>query len=297
VKIGDVGIITMAVHSDSVIRATALAASVRLTNPGLPVSLLVPEGLDANADKFDSIHHFRLPEPYSGESKLLNKLIHPINLSPYERTLFLDDDTLVVRPLSGALLRLGEGPLNINCRRGPGVSASQLNKLPTAISRARFGPDFLNVYGGGHMYFEDKRDARSAADAALAVAERADYAELAGQSIIADELAIVIAANEERWPMPVLDDFVDAFTLDQANCIDLAMRQHPPRYRWPKRPWGTDIESVCILHFCSRAKRALPYRRAIYELTGLRQSFDRGLSGTMRRIRMAGRASRLRVVS
>jgi hypothetical protein len=133
------------------------------------------------------------------------------------------------------------------------------------------------------MYFE--RGALTSLEAAIAVVtdERDLYERWSGQTVVSDEIALLIASNRSSMEMPTIADFVDALTLQQANQI--RVRVTDSAYRWAGRPWGNDISDVAVLHFASSAKLAAPYAREIYRLTGLRQRADRGLRGRARRLR------------
>ena len=136
------------------------------------------------------------------------------------------------------------------------------------------------------MYFERTDTvtpplAQAAID--VVVHERDLYERWSNQSIVSDELALLVAANRDRADMPSAPDFVDAINLRQAGRI--RFRVVGSVYHWPERPWGEQIDDVAILHFCSSAKLAATYAREIHRLTGLRQRADVGLKGVLRRCR------------
>lgn len=280
------GYLTMAATPDAVVRSCALARSLRLQDPDMPVALIVaPPGLEIPRGFFDEVLFAPYPEPFRGELRYLNKLHHPIRLTPFERTLFLDDDTLVIRPLRQLVeSEFARFPVALNTRLEGLSDRSSMNHLMPGRVIDHFGIERCrNVYGGGHMYFRRCDEARDILCAAIRVAceDREVYEHLSGQTVVSDEVALMVVANERGLDMPTLPDFVDAYDLWQANQISVEVRTGT--YRWPGRPWGRNIHDVRILHFCSRAKRSLPYRRQIHRLTGLRQSFDRGSVGMARR--------------
>lgn len=281
------GVVTMATNADAVVRACALAASVRVHEPGVPIALLTTLQHDAVPPGwFDAVLHITPPEPYAGELRYLNKLVHPLALSPFEHTLFLDDDTLVLRPFVATIEQHFAGrQIAINCL--PCAATDErpgTNHLDPSIVCSATGHDICwNTYGGGHMYFERGPQPLVADALAVVTTERALYEEWSRQRIVSDEVALLIAANRGNVGMPSLADFVDAPKLRQTRQI--TVRVADSRYRWPQRPWGEDIDAVAILHFASSAKRSAGYAREIRRLTGLQQSTDRGARGLLRRLR------------
>lgn len=288
VRADEFGVVTMASTADAMIRACALAASLRIHEPKVPIGLLVPRRLRVHERFFDFVQWFDEPEPFAGELRYLNKLVQPFALSPFERTLFMDDDTLIIRPIRTTIDRAFRGhALAINCRVDDRSTPRHgMNHLvPEAVCET-FGLNrCYNTNGGGHMYFERASRERVSEVAELAISYGADdagrYERLAGQKVVSDEIALLLAANHLRLHMPVLPDFVDALTLKQASKIDLDVADS--HYEWSERSWGVLVSDVRVVHFASSAKRSLPYSREIRRLTGLRQSFDRGLAGFRRR--------------
>jgi hypothetical protein len=288
------GVVTMAVTADSVVRSCALATSIRIHEPGLPVVLLTTRNRPVPGGFFDEVARFDEPEPYLGRAHLLNKLVHPIDMSPFKRTFFLDDDTLVVRPFRDVISRHFVGrPLAISAQISkPADDHPGLNHLvPSATCDELRLESCLNTYGGGHMYFEERSAARELADAAVAevLGDPSRYRRLAGSDVISDELGILIMANRRSLGQPVVSDFVDAIRLQDSYGVRLDIAKSI--YEWRSRPWGSRIEDVCIVHFCTDGKRSLPYARAVHSLTGFRQSFDEGARGVARRWRQWARSS------
>lgn len=281
----------MATNTDAAIRAAALAASLRRVGETAPIHMLAPRALEI-PHGFDHVHRFDA-EPFTGDLRYLNKLVHPLNRSPFNRTLFLDDDVIAIQPITPVVDEHFAGlPLAINCQTheaSDDVTGTNLVH-PPSVAREFNRETVLNVNGGGHMYFERSDEAHGIAQRAIdAATDRDRYERLAGQTIVSDEVALAIVANEERLPWPTLPDFVDAVNFDQGNSLDLDAITGD--YEWPGRPWGDTINNVRLVHFCTRGKRALPYRKAIHDLTGQRQTFDRGITGAARRARL--RISRL----
>lgn len=283
------GFLTMAAHPDAVVRACALARSLRLHEPGTPVALIVaPPSLTVPSGVFDHVLHASWPEPFEGELRYLNKLYHPIRLTPFEETFFLDDDTLVIGPLREVVESyFAPFPVAINTQLNSRSVRSTMNHLVPLRVIEHFGIDQCrNVYGGGHMFFRRSDEAKRILETAIqiACAERTLYEYLAGQTVVSDEAALMIVANARGLDMPNLTDFVDAFDLWQANQIRVNVATGT--FCWRERPWGQKLDDVRILHFCSRAKRSLPYRQEVYRLTRMHQSFDRGILGRARRTSM-----------
>jgi len=292
---GELGVVTMAAAPDAVVRAGALAASLRIHEPSIAIALLVLEGLPVPPGCFDEVLVIRQPEPFVGPQRFLNKLVHPFRMTPFDRTLFLDDDTLAIRPIRPVIDEHFAGhAVAINTRvDGPTDPRTGINHLEPSVVCHRFGrAHCLNTNGGGHMYFEDVASCRPLVERAICIAtdEFELYRELSSQEICSDELALLIAFNEAGVEQPALIDFVDALSLRQANEIGLDIRRS--LYRWNARPWGERIEEVRMVHLCSSAKRAVPYSREIHNLTGRRQSFDAGGRGVARRATMRLRQGR-----
>ena len=284
------GIVTMAIGPDSIVRACAMAASVRIHEPDVPVMLITLDHVQVPGGCFDSVRRVQTPEPFSDQFRFLNKLVHPFTLSPYRRTLFLDDDTLLVRPVRPVLEEHFFGrdfALNTFAQK-PEDSCVGKNFLhPGATAQLTGRPLVDNPYGGGHYYYErgDRLDEIIRYALEFATDRPGDYVSVAcpGQRVVADEIAALFAINALDLPMPRLPDFVDSLNLARGNAISLDVSAG--RYVWDERPWGSRIGDVRILHFCTNGKRSLAYSREIHRLTGRRQSFDVGIRGVARRAR------------
>lgn len=85
------GVIYVASGPDYVDLARASAASLRAVEPRLPIDLFTDDPDRPNLGMFDQVHRIAVPEP---RSKLTC-----MALTRFERTLFLDADTLVVGAL------------------------------------------------------------------------------------------------------------------------------------------------------------------------------------------------------
>ena len=85
------GVIYVATGEDYLDLARASAESLRQTNPGLPADLFTDLPDAAGLEMFDRVH--RITQPHD-RSKL-----DCLPLTRFDRTLFLDADTLVLRPL------------------------------------------------------------------------------------------------------------------------------------------------------------------------------------------------------
>jgi hypothetical protein len=293
------GFLTMALGRDPIVRACALARSVHLHEPDTGLVLITDDRTKVPGGYFADIIEIERPEPFSGYSRYLNKLVQPFKLSPFDRTMFFDDDTLLIRPIRRAIEEMFAGSPISACATvqyanelSPGIN----HLVPAATCEALGRSWIYNLYGGGHYYFESGPEADRILEAALAFAvESPDlYERVAtpGQAFVSDEIAFLYAANQLECTLPTPSDFIDPLNLKRANeiHIDVAARS----YVWAERSWGRNINDVHIVHFCANGKRSLPYSREIYRLTGLRQSFDEGLKGRSRRIRQTLRAQRVR---
>lgn len=287
VGVSEFGVVTMATDADSIIRACALSASLQLHQPAWPRCIITTPDAVVPDGWFHHVIRFEQPEPYANHFRYLNKLVHPFVLSPFTRTLFLDDDTLVIRPFQTVLEAnfLGH-QVALNTRKDqadeprPGT-----NHLDASVVCQELATSHCwNTYGGGHMYFESiSQFPELAADAIdIAVNQPELYERWSAQSIVSDELALLIAINQQHFEMPTIPDFVDALSLRLADSAHFSVREST--YRLPGRPWGEQIGDVAILHFCSSAKRSVTYARSIRQLTGMRQSFDMGWRGALRRV-------------
>lgn len=290
----------MAVGPDAIVRACALARSVELVEPDVPVALITTRSADVPAGYFATRLGFDEPEPFTGGQRYLNKLVHPFQLSPFRRTLFLDDDTLLIRPISDLVDNEFRGhmvALN-GIRQAPDAGWIGNNLLRPAETCEALGREWIyNLAGGGHYYFEqaDGLDEFLSSAIDFAIDPTSAYADVGGRgrSQLADEIAFLYAINAQGLDIPTLPDFIDGLSFDRAGTITVDVEQG--RYEFPDRPWGEQIDQVRLLHFYSRAKRALPYVREIHRLTGLRQSFDAGARGVARRARHAIRLRTRRV--
>lgn len=146
------GVIYVAEGADYAALAVQSAASLRALHPGLPVHLFTDQSVDG---PFDAVHPI---PPGSTRAK-----IAAMAAAPFDRTLFLDCDTLVVGPVdeafdlldrfdlaiahdvrrSSALIEAGDGPA-LFCQHNSGVMA--FRKGPVMD---RFLADWAAAYDAG----------------------------------------------------------------------------------------------------------------------------------------------------
>lgn len=88
------GIIYSAAGPDFVEEAVASARSVRLSNPGVPIAIFTDQDMGLYHDVFDIIRVVENPKHDS------NDKIAAIAASPFEKTVFIDTDTRILRDIS-----------------------------------------------------------------------------------------------------------------------------------------------------------------------------------------------------
>ena len=256
--------LTLAHDPGSLRRARAMARSLRRHEPGVRITLLAALPVAARPAEFDAVVGVREPEPFCGAYRFFNKLLALARHAPAARNFFLDDDVLVLAPLTSMIERHFAGlPFAFHCdKHAPSSPFQGPNHVdPGAVAEELALASVLDPYGGGHLYFE--RPAcepffREAIE--LVLYEPALYRRLSGDGFLSDEVALAIVANRHRLDLPHLDAWVDPLDRPRADAMQLDLAGGT--YRLPSRDRGSD-HATALLHFCADGKRARSYLRAV----------------------------------
>jgi hypothetical protein len=141
------GVLTLASEADWQ-KAIGLARSLRRSNPGVPIAVTChPNLVPRLAPHFDRIVHKR------GDVSGFKHKIYLDEYTPWQKTLFLDADILVVKNVREALTPFSGAPYTARGRyRDSGFSSFGMN-IETVLES--IGKNQLVYVGGaGHGYFE-----------------------------------------------------------------------------------------------------------------------------------------------
>jgi hypothetical protein len=201
------GVMTMAESPAAIERACGLALSLDATGERVPRVILHPRDLPVPAGYFDMT--IRMPaDPYRGRWFYLNKLVHPYALSPFDRTLFIDSDVIVRRPIRNLVTRHFVGkPIALCVKHEPLDSTQTLgNHFTPKLFVEQFGtPLVQNPDGGGHMYFESGATTESIVARALELVTCNEdlYHRISGNfGFVADELALLAILTIDGIVLP-----------------------------------------------------------------------------------------------
>lgn len=259
--------VTLAYDPDSLRRARAMARSLRRHERTARITLLAALPLAERPAEFDELVEVSQPEPFSFAYRFFNKLLALARHAPAERSFFLDDDVLVLAPLTPVIERHFAGrPFAFHSElHSPDSPFPGTNHVDPRAVAAELGlASVVDPYGGGHLYFE--RPAcepyfREAIE--LVLHEPELYRRLSGDGFLGDEVALAIVANRHRLEMPHLEGWIDPLDRVRAEAIELDLLQG--LYRLPSRNRGSD-RSTALLHFCADGKRSRNYLRAVETL-------------------------------
>jgi len=273
------GFLTLAHDQDSLRRSRAMARSLRRQEPEAWIALLAACDAARRIEEFDEQIEISRPEPFSGPYRFFNKLLAMSRHARCERNFFLDDDVLVLRPLTPTILEHFAGrPFAFHCDRlSSATSFPGPNHVDPRAVAAEFGlAEVVDPYGGGHLYFERPGCEPLFREAIeLVLHEPELYAVLSGDGFLSDEVALAIVANRNGLTMPVLDGWIDPLDRSRADAIQLDLERGD--YRFPGRDRGAD-SATCLLHFCADGKQSPTYLevvRRMLDAGGSRQP-DRG---------------------
>jgi hypothetical protein len=132
--------------------AKNIAMSLQLSNPGIP-RVLVTDSQDP-----DLLAYYNAVLPADPEFGVgFSQKIHADKYSPFQRTILIDVDCLVIRDISWLFERFEGKPVSVIGRKvmsGPSIG-STVEKL-----REQAGVQYLLSFNGGVYYFEKRPDAQ-----------------------------------------------------------------------------------------------------------------------------------------
>jgi hypothetical protein len=190
----------------------ALGRSIQLNAPGTRTSIILDEPVDGEElarirELFDHVTYIR------PEHRKIGWLIkhHAIEYTPFENTLFLDSDCLVLRPLPDLISLLRKWPILYSCKRQP--TEDQPGRLYACFSFAALMREFgvswwPQVSGGGHLLYRRDEAAREIFRRACFWAEPAQicsrgwpYPEKPAPDEITLAMALVERGLTKDWPL------------------------------------------------------------------------------------------------
>lgn len=195
-----IGVLTLATPSDAH-KALAMACSCRLRSPELPLAVAAaPEILEKLGGVFDHL----IPE--RTDLRGFEHKLHLDEYSPFERTLFIDADMLVMGDPLPLMERwrgrsyMARGHYVSGGRSSFGLERKEIQQMLGSVR-------MVKIDGAGHAYFEKP--------ACLPIFQRAreiraDYDRIAPAARLADEDVMAIVMTELGLP-PIDDDQVVGF--------------------------------------------------------------------------------------
>ena len=250
------GLMTMAESLKAVARACGLARSLTATGERLPRVLLCPPGLPVPDGYFDAVIPTP-PDPFQGRWFYLNKLVHPFALTPFRRTLFIDSDVVVRRPLAALVATHFAGsPVALFVKREQLSNAEvRGNHFTPKLFAERFGTTMVqNPDGGGNMYFESGPRAKAIVARALDFVTRHEdvYHDLTGNfGFVADELALLAMLTVDGTVLPSRPGTVHPVQSWEVDSIVADLLA------------GDGRDGSTLFHFFGQAKESEAYERLL----------------------------------
>lgn len=253
------GVMTMAESPAAIARACGLALSLDATGEKIPRVLLHPRGLSAPVGYFD----ITLPmpaDPYRDRWFYLNKLVHPYALTPFDRTLFIDSDVIVRKPIADLVTShfLGK-PVALCVKHEPldGTEAQGNHFTPQRFVEA-FGTTMVqNPDGGGHMYFESGPASASIVARALELVTCKEdlYHQISGNyGFIADELALLAILTIDGIILPAGLGAVHPVQPDEVEATVAGILERSAQ------------GGPTLFHFFGEGKESEPYKRLLHSI-------------------------------
>jgi len=180
------GILTLATSNDY-LKAIGLALSLKISNPGVHLAVACTPSVKSELTPF-----FDYVVDQRTDMQGFRQKVCLDYYSPFDKTLYLDSDILVFKPVSNFIQEWGDAPYTA-CGKyvTDGYSAFKLDR---AAQLKRIGkPKFVTVDGSGHGYF-NKPACNPFFDRAREITDH--HKEIAGNIDFADEDVIAIAMTE-----------------------------------------------------------------------------------------------------
>lgn len=252
------GIITMAFGAQRYLdQAMALARSVRRHMPGHPICLVTDKPLETPL--FDDVV---IMDPIGVPGTVLKTLIY--DYSPYDETLFIDSDCILVRDVSDHIERMRAWEFTPVCNSylEDGDSDLWLEDVGAALRRA--GGTRFPKFNGGVYFFRKSAHAREVFERARDLLEvRADYGVLDFDAAGPGEETLIGLALVQMGAGPLYDD--DFGLMRTPLNSEGAIIVDPLRGRSRMRKNGRQM-SPAIMHFCGAYAHHPSYRIARQEL-------------------------------
>jgi hypothetical protein len=254
-----------------------MATSLRRHEPGAVLGLIACGGVSGEAPEFDIVVSTKRPDPFRADLRFLNKLVWLGSMSPFQRSFFLDDDTIVLSELTPIVERVFLGrPFAFNCERvAPDRAFPGPNHLEASAVAREFSVErVMDPSGGGHLYFEQPICRPFFCEAVgLPLFEPTKYGALTGDGFVSDELALAIVAHRHKFDLPSIENFVQPLSVAMAD--DVQTDQSSNDYGQPASAEGRSGPRPQVVHFCADAKKSLNYETLVAHLLGDPPARDR----------------------
>ena len=222
-----------------------MALSLELKYPGIPKAIICNKKL-LNADDLSILKDYY--DYIIDERKDISGWLHKLYLdeyTPFQHTLFLDSDMLVVRDIIPWISRFSNSSFTywgINIEEGKLWEGPYVKKILSNIGRK----SLPLLRGGGHYYFNKDTPLLNVA---RKVAKPDVYRKLIGNYLFTDETAVMVAASLENYNIDTSSDVfvvtMDPFIRKNKVVLNCFFSEFRNNFKW-------------FALFCDLAKTSLP---------------------------------------
>ncbi|MGB6037916.1 MAG: hypothetical protein WBG42_16695, partial [Cryomorphaceae bacterium] len=249
------GIFTLAKGSQRFIDlAKNLAHSLDIWDPGIPRAVAT----DSNDPELHQLFDFIIPADFESPSGFSQKL-YMYDYSPFEQTLFIDADSLVVAPLKELIKRM-----RVSSVSAQGFKRKKGNWAGVDISDAisKLPAEYLIIHNGGIYYFEKGKEAKRVFKDAKGVLERYEelgFYQLRGKIAHEPLMSSAMSMNQMNTYNDQEGMGMRTF-VDINSALDISVILGYCRFREKGDPENKVI-SPCIVHFSGNHADWFHYKR------------------------------------
>lgn len=250
------GILTLATQDDY-LKAIGLALSLKVSNPGIPLAVACnpPHLKPLLAPHFDFVIDQR------ADVRGFAQKVYLDHYSPFEKTLFLDSDIFVFKPVAPFIQSWGDVPYVATGRYVTG-GFSTFGFDRDALLHRMGWERMVHIDGAGHAYF-CKPACKAIFDRAREIT--AHYKEIAGNARYADEDVMNIVLTEFNVVPPPRHPFFSRYLSAKRGTLEMDASLGKCYFIQA----GSNLKGLpsqpCIMHFASN-EAPLAYTFQLYKL-------------------------------
>ena len=250
------GILTLATQDDY-LKAIGLALSLKVSNPGVPLAVACnpPHLKPLLAPHFDFVID-QLPDVKGFAQK-----VYLDHYTPFDRTLFLDSDIFVFKPVAPFIQAWGDVPYVATGRYVTG-GYSPFRFDRDALLKQRGWKQLVCIDGAGHAYF-CKPECQAVFDRAREIT--ANYKEIAGDIKYADEDVMNIVMTEFNVAPPSRHLFFSRYLSAKKGTLDMDASLGKCYFVQAGSTLKGQPYEPCIMHFAD-SEAPLAYTIQLYKL-------------------------------